>query len=322
MKKIRVNISTPNNWGFDTFLRLHSPEQSRMWGDFSFYHNQTSGSFDYWVILDQLEEDTSLKVTKGNIFFVTMEEAEVVSGYLEQYLSQFDHVITSRKDIRHHELIKSHYFTKWHINKSYDELKASLSSNLDKTKALSAIISGKVHYGQHKKRFSLINKLKGHFKDDLDWFSKDENPIEDKWSGLAQYKYSIAIENSSYPQYFTEKIVDVILCEAAPIYWGAPDICDFFPSELIVQIPLDDYKKSIDIIEDSISSDKYSDLLPLIKDAKSKILDEYQFLPWLTQILEQNASPSNSQIQKKLYLERNVLLKSRIRNKIKAIIGK
>ncbi len=40
----------------------------------------------------------------------------------------------------------------------------------------------------------------------------------------SQYKFVIAFENSSFPGYVTEKIINPMFANAIPIYWGAPDI--------------------------------------------------------------------------------------------------
>jgi len=53
-------------------------------------------------------------------------------------------------------------------------------------------------------------------------------PFEPKSQGLAPYRYSVVIENAREPNYFTEKLVDALLCRTVPIYWGAPNIGDFF----------------------------------------------------------------------------------------------
>jgi hypothetical protein len=292
--KKKVNISCPAVWDFDTFLKLHSPNQSKCWAEYEFFLNQESGEFDFWVVLEQLDKPTKLKVKKGNVFFVTMEEKDVSPSFSDKYIKQFDWVITSRDDIKHKKQIKSHYFTKWHIGKSYDELMASIDSPPIKTKDLSAIISSRVQYGTHLKRYAFINKLKGHFKNRLDWYSKNENPIDDKWFGLADYRYSICLENGSHSKYFTEKIVDVILSDTIPIYWGAPDIDDYFDKNLVVKIPLEDFEKSIEIIENELSGDKYEARINLLKEAKLKILNEYQFLPWLVKILGENKSDNTN----------------------------
>src|SRR5207249_8371440 len=41
---------------------------------------------------------------------------------------------------------------------------------------------------------------------------------------ISQYKFTIAFENSSYPGYHTEKILDPMMVDSLPIYWGNPCI--------------------------------------------------------------------------------------------------
>lgn len=50
----------------------------------------------------------------------------------------------------------------------------------------------------------------------------------DKHEGLARYRFSVVIENVRQRGYFTEKLIDAILCRTIPIYWGAPDIAAWF----------------------------------------------------------------------------------------------
>jgi hypothetical protein len=321
MSKIKVNISCPAIWDFDTFLKLHSPNQSKCWGDYQFFLNEEKGEFDFWVVLEQLDRNTTLKVKKGNTFLVTMEEKDVVPFFDKKYLDQFDCLVTSREDVSHRNIYFSHYFTKWHINKSYDELMATIDSTVPKSKMLSAIISSRVQYGTHQKRYAFINKLKGHFKSRLDWFSKNENPIDDKWKGLGDYRYSIAIENGSHAHYFTEKIVDVILSDAVPVYWGAPNIDDYFPKDLVQKIPLDDFEESINIIENLLKETDFSKYQPLLREAKLKILSEYQFFPWLVKVLEEKKSSNSNYSETKIYTQNQPSLSHKIKMLVKRVLN-
>lgn len=63
---------------------------------------------------------------------------------------------------------------------------------------------------------------------DLDLFGRGFEPLEDKRDGHAPYYFSVVIENSREPGYFTEKLIDCLLCDSLPIYWGAPDVAHFF----------------------------------------------------------------------------------------------
>ena len=52
-------------------------------------------------------------------------------------------------------------------------------------------------------------------------------PSLKKADGLASYRYSVVIENVRERNYFTEKLIDALLCRTVPIYWGCPNIGDF-----------------------------------------------------------------------------------------------
>jgi hypothetical protein len=73
-------------------------------------------------------------------------------------------------------------------------------------------------------------------------------PCDDKVDTLSGYKFSICFENTSYPGYVTEKIIDCLVAGTIPIYIGAPDIDDFVPAEAFIDmrkfkswVDLDDY---------------------------------------------------------------------------------
>ena len=62
-------------------------------------------------------------------------------------------------------------------------------------------------------------------------------PFEAKEDGLAPYRASVVIENSREPSYISEKLIDAALCRTLPIYWGAPDVADWFdPAGLIAVV--------------------------------------------------------------------------------------
>ena len=46
--------------------------------------------------------------------------------------------------------------------------------------------------------------------------------VGDKQAFLRDYKFTIAFENDSYPGYTTEKIVEPMLADSIPLYWGDP----------------------------------------------------------------------------------------------------
>lgn len=47
-----------------------------------------------------------------------------------------------------------------------------------------------------------------------------------KYHWLKDYKFNICFENSSYPGYVTEKIIQAFRAKCVPIYWGDSRLCD------------------------------------------------------------------------------------------------
>lgn len=61
-----------------------------------------------------------------------------------------------------------------------------------------------------------------------------QGPCEDKHELLSQYKFTIAYENTAYPGYVTEKMIDAIVSASIPVYLGAPDITEQVPASAFV----------------------------------------------------------------------------------------
>ncbi len=60
-----------------------------------------------------------------------------------------------------------------------------------------------------------------HQGDKNDW-------VRGKLRYIAQHRFTIAFENISQPFYITEKITHPLIVGSIPIYWGAPNIAEFF----------------------------------------------------------------------------------------------
>ena len=96
-----------------------------------------------------------------------------------------------------------------------------------KTKMVSLIASRKKSLKGHKLRHRIADWIRQNGIE-ADLMGRGYRAFEDKAEGLAPYRYSVVIENSRESGYFTEKIIDALLLETVPIYWGAPDIGEYF----------------------------------------------------------------------------------------------
>lgn len=59
--------------------------------------------------------------------------------------------------------------------------------------------------------------------------------IDQKVEILKKFKFCLCYENSSVNGYITEKIFDCMIAGCVPIYWGAPNISRYIPSDCYIQ---------------------------------------------------------------------------------------
>ena len=110
--------------------------------------------------------------------------------------------------------------------------------------------------------------------------------VGDKQAFLRDYKFTIAFENESHPGYTTEKIVEPMLSDSIPIYWGDPLVGRDFDTRSFLSAH--DSRTLDDLVERVIEVDRnpalhlellgrpwYSDnRVPACADA-SAILDQF-----------------------------------------------
>ena len=106
-----------------------------------------------------------------------------------------------------------------------------------------------------------------------------------KWEGLAPFRYSLAIENSKHDHYWTEKIADCFLAGTVPIYWGAPNIGEYFPAEAMIVLDSLDPEKAARVIKAEATPEAYQRRLPALREAKRRILDDYNLFEVIHQML-------------------------------------
>ena len=107
------------------------------------------------------------------------------------------------------------------------------------------------------------------FKNPTLFYSSTRHPIspymlpEDDKKYLFESQFHIAIESSSVPNYFTEKLIDALITKTVPIYWGCPNIGDFF--DLRGMIIVDSETDIVDVCN-NITPEMYEEMKPFIDD--------------------------------------------------------
>ena len=78
--------------------------------------------------------------------------------------------------------------------------------------------------------------------------------VGDKRQFLHEYKFTLAIENSSMPGYVTEKILEPFMAQSLPLYWGSPTVSsDYNPNSFV---NLMNYSSMEEAVEEVIRLDK------------------------------------------------------------------
>ncbi|MCP4578830.1 MAG: hypothetical protein GY846_21335 [Deltaproteobacteria bacterium] len=172
----------------------------------------------------------------------------------------------------------------WHVNKTFDEL---ISLEIpSKPKTLSWVVGNAGDLPGHGKRWAFLEYIQQDGSLDIDLFGRAVQFIEDKWDGLAPYKYSLAIENSSSPDYWTEKIADCFLSWSVPIYYGCTNLDDYFPEGSFIRINIDSPRKAVESVKTILARDNWENRLPALKEARDLVLHRYQLFPHLSRLME------------------------------------
>jgi len=100
---------------------------------------------------------------------------------------------------------------------------------VEKTERISLIASSKRRTVGQRLRHDIV-KWAAENATDLVAMGRGYRELSDKADGHAPYMFSVVIENTSVAGFFTEKLIDCLLCRCLPIYWGPPDIEHFFDS--------------------------------------------------------------------------------------------
>ena len=144
-------------------------------------------------------------------------------------------------------------------------------ATVDRTKSrmASLIASSKAQLPGHKLRHQIVAEIQ-RLGLPVDVMGRGYLPFDDKADGLAPYRYSVVIENSRETSYFTEKVVDAALCDTVPIYWGAPDIADWFDVQgLMICQSAEDIMTALV----AMSETDYASRLPAIARNRALALD-------------------------------------------------
>ena len=283
-------VRIAKDWDWPNLLR-QTPLCKGVWDGVEFTLDPVE-ECDYLIMLNnRMKETITVRCLRENIWALMQEPYMsghndwMVEGH-ENFFKVFTHHIPDN-DARY---IVSPPAIPWHVNKTFDQLISSAVP--EKPKLISWVVGDAADLPGHMKRLSFLRFLQHKSTLDIDLFGRAVQYIEDKWDGLAPYRYSLAIENSSSDDYWTEKLADCFLAWSLPFYYGCTNLEKYFPEESFIRIDINQPEESLQRVKAIIREDDWEKRIPAIKKARDLVLHKYQLFPYVGNLI--NSQPKQS----------------------------
>lgn len=304
LKEVKF-ITNQSSKELNNYLIGLTPNKKGLFGNYKFYFNADTKQYDYLVVFEFLPDEIILCDNAISIFIVG--ESTSIKNYNQNFLDQFDHIITCQKRIKHKSVFYNSPGHTWFSDKTYDELLNT--TYVKKEKLLSIVVSNKVLTKGHRDRLDFCLKLKEKLGDKVDLFGRGFKDFEDKWNVIAPYKYSIAIENSIEDDWVTEKIGDCYTSHTFPFYMGAPNISKYYNTNSYELIDItnfeDSFSKIISILNDNSHYEKH---LNYLIDAKLDYINKHSMIPMVCNFIDNLKFTNKKQVNKVILPHKNNIL--------------
>lgn len=276
----RLTVAVTTGIGHRDMDRL-CPGRNMRWGNCDFLLNPDPGtSCNFWIVFAASRNCDHMRVASENTLFIAGEPPSK-KIYPKAFYAQFYHIVSTHADDPHPRVKPDALGLPWHVGLDreqdrylygYDELKAMLPEP-GKKPMVSVVCSDlKTTEGQ-RKRLVFLDLLKQAMPEKIFHFGRGFEPIADKMAAIKPYRFHLVLENSSSPDYWTEKLADAYLGWSHPIYAGCPNLGKYFPEEGYTPINLDEPDEAIARIAELLAKDRIdSDSLA---ECRRRILDMY-----------------------------------------------
>lgn len=207
---------------------------------------------DVTIFIDLFEPSST---SKYKIFLQL--EPNTISGIREQVIkrkNEFDLILSfDEETLKACENSKKYLF--------YESWIKPNENDYNKRFQLSFIMSSKILIPGHKLRFEVWDLLSS--INNIEIIRHKSPPhIPTKFPMFKNAQYSIAMENSKVTNYFSEKLLDCLVTKTIPIYYGCPNIGEYFDASgvftfttvqelksIISSLTQDLYEKKLSVIE-------------------------------------------------------------------------
>lgn len=217
-------------------------------------------------VLDPIVDQVNSKI---KIFWL-MEPPAINNSTYENIVKiedKFDYILTYDENL----LKRSDKYIKYIVGQT----RIDIPNIYPKSKFISMIASNKRMSVGHRYRHEIASFL--HNKYDVHMWGSGYKGFNDKMQPLADYYFTISVMNCKMNNYFTEVLVDNFMCGTVPIFWGCPNIDEYFDINGIITF---DTIEELDYILKNLTIDDYHNRMESIKNnlitaEKYNLTDDY-----------------------------------------------
>ncbi len=297
--RIRVAITTTVRHGG---LELLCPGGLPRWGNCDFLLNPPRGTAcDFWIVFAGSRDRDLMLCAPVNTLFIAGEPPSK-KVYPRKFYAQFHRVVSTHPDDPHPQVTTSLPGLNWHVglfrdedryHYGYDELKRLAPGA--KSNRISVVCSNLTKTAGQRQRLAFLQHLKTALGDAIIHYGRGFTPIGDKLDAILPHRFHLVLENSSSPDYWTEKLSDAYLGWAYPIYAGCPNLGDYFPAAGFKAVDVNHPEQAVATIRQLLATAPDNHEIKMIARCRNLILDEYnpfaRFAHWAEQYHQPDATP-------------------------------
>lgn len=196
--------------------------------------------YDMVICIEEIKKHYKIKVRRGCTLLISgkFPTPEIIST---DFLNQFNYLSTYRDDLlvrfRGAKVFRNHYLDSWTLGQG-----SEMSPNHPRPYStittykpfknfdLSMIVSNKENTELQKARYRFAQVIHQTFSSSgkFQIYGRGVREIPDTAIALDNFRFSICMESIEANDYFTNRLINCILSETIPLYWGCPNIEEYF----------------------------------------------------------------------------------------------
>ena len=234
------------------------------------------------------------KLRTKKLFVIRHEPPDVISSS-RLGLNAIPQELREKTTLVDYETQPIWFFSKWELAYSHTHEDFLSMQHSERTSKLSCLVSNKSFVPGHIKRLNFIKKLILEEPELLTLFGRNKInyrshmgslSAEKKYLAYEGFEYTLCFENSRIQNYFSDKMFDAMLMWSMPIYWGAPNVADYLPSDSFHMLSENLDEGDLERVKDICKGQPSEKNIKALKEARQLILEKYSLWPSLQYVLE------------------------------------